>query len=145
VGANQKVGSAIAPVPLSDAEWGLLEPLLPVKRPPRRRPTYTRRAILDAIVFTLRTGCTWRAIPRDLPHWNTVYWYFKEWRKDGTWARMEVALRAAGVFAEGDGDRRSKHEGQDTSSSDDAGTTVYNRRRGRRPGVPVPNARRRSA
>jgi transposase len=89
------------PARLTDAEWAVLGPLVPPNRPGGRTPKYTRRAILDAIVYVTRQGCTWRALPSDLPHWNTAFWYFSEWQKDGTWDRIEDALRRKVRLAEG--------------------------------------------
>jgi len=83
------------PARLTDAEWAVLEPLVPANKPGGRPPKYARRAILDAIVYAVRQGCTWRALPADLPHWNTAFWYFREWQQDGTWDRIEDALRRA--------------------------------------------------
>jgi transposase len=81
------------PARLTDEQWAILEPLVPANKAGGRPAKYTRRAILDAIVYTVRQGCTWRALPPDLPHWNTAFWYFHEWQKDGTWDRIEDALR----------------------------------------------------
>src|SRR5687768_10680759 len=81
------------PVRLTDAEWAVLEPLVPALKGGGRPPKYTRRAVLDAIVYVARQGCTWRALPADYPHWNTAFWYFREWQTDGTWDRIEDALR----------------------------------------------------
>ena len=83
------------PARLTDAEWAVLEPLVPPHKGGGRPPKYTRRAILDAIRYAVRQGCTWRALPADLPHWNTAFWYFREWQQDGTWDRIEDALRRA--------------------------------------------------
>jgi transposase len=83
------------PARLTDEHWAILEPLVPALRGGGRPPKYTRRAILDAILYAVRQGCTWRALPSDLPHWNTVFWYYREWQKDGTWDRIEDALRRA--------------------------------------------------
>jgi len=79
------------PARLTDAEWAVLEPLIPPNRPGGRPPKHTRRAILDAIIYVVRQGVTWRALPADFPHWNTAFWYFQEWQKGGTWGRVEVA------------------------------------------------------
>lgn len=89
------------PARMTDAEWAILEPLVPALKGGGRPPKYTRRAILDAIRYAVRQGCTWRALPADLPHWNTAFWYYKEWQKDGTWDRIENALRRAVRAAEG--------------------------------------------
>jgi transposase len=82
------------PTRLTDEQWAVLEPLVPATKPGDGRPAkYRRRDIADAIVYVVRQGCTWRALPQEFPHWNTVFWYYKEWQKDGTWDRIEDALR----------------------------------------------------
>jgi putative transposase len=82
------------PNALTDAEWSLIQPLLPVSASRRGRPRqHTFRVILDTIFYVLRTGCAWRFVPRDLPPWQTVYHYFRLWRRDGTWQRLHTALR----------------------------------------------------
>jgi putative transposase len=81
------------PSDLTDAEWMMLAPLLP---PPKRlgRPaTIERREVVNAILYVLRTGCQWRYLPEGFPNWNTVYWYFVRWTDDGTWERVNDALR----------------------------------------------------
>lgn len=94
-------GATAFPARLTDELWSVLEPLVPAGKPGGRPAKYTRRAILDAIVYAVRQGCTWRALPPDLPHWNTASWYFRRWQKDGTWDRVEDALRRAVRVAEG--------------------------------------------
>jgi transposase len=89
------------PTRLTNADWAVLEPLVPALKGGGRPPKYTRRAILDAIVYVVRQGVTWRALPSDFPHWNTAFWYFQEWQKDGTWDRIEDALRRRVRAAEG--------------------------------------------
>jgi putative transposase len=49
--------------------------------------------VINGILYVLRSGCTWRMIPHDLPPWSTVWRYFRRWRKDGTWERIHDALR----------------------------------------------------
>ncbi|MBN1564909.1 MAG: transposase [Anaerolineae bacterium] len=49
--------------------------------------------IINAIAYVLRNGCAWRLMPHDLPPWSTVYDYFRQWRVDGTWERINAALR----------------------------------------------------
>jgi transposase len=89
------------PARLTDAEWAVLGPLVPALQGGGRPPKYTRPAILDAIVYVVRPGVPWRALPADLPHWNTAFWYFQEWQKGGTWDRVEDALRRQVRVAEG--------------------------------------------
>src|ERR687890_457549 len=78
---------------LSDAEWSCLEPHLPAPEATGRPRLHSPRKILDAILYVLRSGCTWRLLPHDFPPWKTVYHYFRSWRLDGTWERMHLALR----------------------------------------------------
>ncbi len=78
---------------LSDAEWGLIEPHLPVPKAPGRPRLHPLREILDAVFYVVRGGCAWRLLPHDLPPWKTVYHYFRKWRIDGTWERINAAIR----------------------------------------------------
>jgi transposase len=81
------------PYDLSDAEWAILEPLVPTPLPGGRPPRHARREIVNAILYVLRTGCQWRALPHDLPPWGTVWWYFRRWREEGVWEAVNTALR----------------------------------------------------
>jgi putative transposase len=79
---------------LSDVEYQKIEPHLPKPKTKRgRKRVYPLREILNAIFYVLRTGCAWRLLAHDLPPWKTVYHYFRLWRKDGTWERLNAALR----------------------------------------------------
>jgi putative transposase len=51
------------------------------------------RAILDAVFYVLKSGCPWRLLPREFPPWKTVYDWFRRWRIDGTWERLNAELR----------------------------------------------------
>lgn len=82
------------PTDLSDAEWALLAPLIPPAKPGGRPPKWTRREILDGIFYVVRSGCQWRLLPREYPPHKTVYHYFRLWRLDGTWKRLNTTLRA---------------------------------------------------
>jgi putative transposase len=81
------------PSDLSDAEWAILEPLVPAPKPGGRPPVHDRRELVDAVLYVLRTGCQWRHLPHDLPPWGTVWWWFRRWRDDGTWEHINAALR----------------------------------------------------
>jgi putative transposase len=81
------------PSDLTDAQWAILEPLLPKERPLGRPRKTDLRRVVDAITYRNRNGCTWRALPHDFPPWRTVYNYFIAWRDDGTWADLNAALR----------------------------------------------------
>ena len=80
------------PYDVSDDEWAVLEPLVPAPLPGGRPPRHPRREIVNAILYVLRTGCQWRALPHDLPPWGTVWWYFRRWRRGGVWVRIHRAL-----------------------------------------------------
>ena len=77
---------------LSDAEWALIEPHLPVPRAQGRPRVHPLREILNAIFYIVKSGCAWRLLPHEFPPWRTVYHYFRAWRLNGTWERMHRAL-----------------------------------------------------
>jgi|SRR5262245_26634183 len=77
---------------LTDAEWQILEPLLPPEKPGGRNRKYAMREIINGIQYVLRGGCAWRLLPHDLPHWRSVYEYFRQWKNDGTWVRIHDHL-----------------------------------------------------
>ena len=80
------------PSDLTNAEWGLVEPMIrPAKRGGRRRSVDVRE-VLNAIFYVLSTGCQWNALPRDLPPKSTVYDYLDLWDWDGTLERIHDAL-----------------------------------------------------
>src|SRR5215208_5631522 len=81
------------PTDLTDAELGCLEPHLPAPKATGRPRVYPLREILNAIFYVVRSGCSWRLLPHDFPPWRSVYYYFREFRLDGTWERMHLALR----------------------------------------------------
>ena len=82
------------PSDLTDEQWAILEPLIPVHRTGRPR-TNDMREVLNAIFYLNRSGCQWDMLPHDLPAKNTVYSHFAKWRDDGTWQKMMDALRQA--------------------------------------------------
>lgn len=81
------------PSDLTDAQWELIEPLVPAPRSGGRPAVHSRRRIVDAIMYVNRTGCAWRQLPHDFPPWATVFWYFKRWREDGVVDRLHDAVR----------------------------------------------------
>jgi len=81
------------PSDLTDEQWAVIEPLVPAVRSGGRPAEHTRRRIVEAILYVVRTGCSWRQLPHDFPPWATVFWYFKQWRADGTVGRIHDALR----------------------------------------------------
>jgi len=89
------------PSDLTDSEWSLLEPLIPPAKPGGRPRSVDMREILNGLFYVLREGCSWRALPHDYPPWQTVYCYFRRWRDDGTWERINAALRTQVRESEG--------------------------------------------
>jgi putative transposase len=88
------------PSDLTDAQWDLLEPLIPTHEVGRPR-TNDMREVLNAILYLNRSGCQWDMLPNDLPARSTVYDYFARWRDDGTWQHMMDALRQKVRVADG--------------------------------------------
>ncbi len=81
------------PSDLSDAEWAILEPLIPPEKPGGRPREVDMRAVLNGIFYVLRAGCAWRMIPREYPPKSTVYAYFACFRNEGVWEQIMTALR----------------------------------------------------
>ncbi len=69
------------PSDTTDEQWELIEPLLPPVNRGGRPEKHPRRAVVDAILYVVRTGCAWRQLPADFPPWQTVYWYFVRWEQ----------------------------------------------------------------
>lgn len=80
------------PSDVTDEQWALIEPLIPVYPGGRPRKTDVRD-VLDAILYLLRTGCQWRYLPENFPPRSTVWRYFDEWRSNGTLDRIHDVLR----------------------------------------------------
>jgi putative transposase len=81
------------PSDLTDAEWEVLEPLIPEVSPNATTETIARREIVNGILYVLRSGCPWRSLPHDLPAWGTVYFSFRTWRNEGIWDQVLQVLR----------------------------------------------------
>src|SRR3989441_10249330 len=81
------------PSDLTDAQWEILGPLIPAPAEEAPNLIYTRREIVNAMLYVLRSGCPWRLVPHDFPAWGTVYWYFRIWRNGGVWDQILQTLR----------------------------------------------------
>jgi transposase len=81
------------PSDLREGEWALLEPLVPAIKSGGRPARHSRREIVNAILYVVQGGNQWRAMPHDLPPWQTAYYYFRMWRNDGTWETIHSAMR----------------------------------------------------
>jgi transposase len=130
------------PSDLTDRQWALVEPLLPdpPAGPAGRPVVHSKREILNAILYHVRAGGAWRMLPRDLPPWQTVYGYFRDWMNDGTLERLHDALRERVRAKEGRGGEPSAGiidsqsvKGSDTVSRAtrgyDAGKKINGRKR----------------
>jgi transposase len=83
------------PSDLTDAEWALLEPLIPPAKRGGRRREVVVRDVLNGVMYILSTACQWRALPKDLPPRSTVHRYFQRWDYDGTLMKIHDALYVA--------------------------------------------------
>jgi len=82
------------PSDTSDEQWALIEPLLPEAKGGGRPEKHPRRAVVDAILYVVRTGCAWRQLPADFPPWQTVYWYFNQWEQAKATEKILPVVRA---------------------------------------------------
>lgn len=81
------------PSDLSDAEWQLILRMIPPEVGGGRHRDTDMRAVVEGILYLVRSGCAWRMLPKDFPPWQTVHHYYRRWRKDGTIIRIHDALR----------------------------------------------------
>ncbi len=70
----------------------MIAPFMPSQPLRGRRRTTSLRAVMDAILYLLQSGCQWALLPHDFPPKSTVHHYFKRFCKDGTWRRIHDAL-----------------------------------------------------
>ncbi len=89
------------PSDLTGPQWAQVSRFIPAPKTGGRLAKYDRREIVNALLYVVRTGCQWRAMPHDLPPWRIVYWYFMQWKKDGTFNRLLDELRGDLRQAEG--------------------------------------------
>ena len=78
---------------VTEEQWLLIQPLFPVNIGPGRPMTLDLQMVINGIFYLVRTGCQWRNLPQDFPKWQSVYYYFRKWAKDGTWAKVNEAVR----------------------------------------------------
>jgi putative transposase len=81
------------PTDLTDAQWAILEPLVPPAKHGGRPREVDVREVINTILYLNRTGCQWEMLPHDLLPKSTAYQYFAQWRDDGTWTMFLDALR----------------------------------------------------
>jgi putative transposase len=79
---------------MTDEQWSIIKPLLPLERDGPGRPTeLNMRQVVNAIFYIVRTGCQWENLPKDYPNHNSVYYHYRKWCKDDTWRQVNTALR----------------------------------------------------
>lgn len=79
---------------LSRKQWKIIKALLPLHQSgPGRRLELNMRQVVNAIFYINRTGCQWENLPKDYPNHNSVYYHYRKWCRDGTWQRINRALR----------------------------------------------------
>jgi len=78
---------------LTDQEFELIAPHVAQKGGSGKKRTVDIREILNAIFYRVKTGCQWRMLPIDFPAWNHVWYYYRTWRNDGTWDRINTLIR----------------------------------------------------
>jgi len=93
------------PSDLSDAEWAVIEPMIPPAKRGGRKRSVNVREVLNGIFYVLSTGCQWPALPKDLPPKSTVWEYLDLWEWNGTLERIHHALYVA----------TREHEGREAS------------------------------
>ncbi len=82
------------PTDLLDRHWDCIKDLVPAAKEGGRPRSLEMRQVINAILYILVTGAQWRMLPKDYPKWQSVYYYFRSWRDDGTWQRIHDTLRA---------------------------------------------------
>ncbi len=80
------------PSDLTDEEWALVEPLIPLGKQGGGKRTVILREVVNGLMYILSTGCQWRAVPKDLPPRSTLFGYFDLWNWDGTLGRLHEEL-----------------------------------------------------
>ena len=80
------------PSDLTDAEWALIQPLIPPAKRGGIKRTVVEREIVNGLMYILSTGCQWAFIPKDLPPRSTLNDYFQLWDYDGTLSRIHATL-----------------------------------------------------
>lgn len=88
------VNTQLYPTDLSDSQWDIIQPLIPLAKSGGRPRTLDMRMVVNAILYIVVGGIQWRMLPKEYPNGKSVYHYFRLWRDDGTWQRIHDPLRA---------------------------------------------------
>ena len=82
------------PTDLTDSQWEHIKDLLPAVKTRGRPRELEMRCVVNAILYLVVGGIQWRMLPREYPKWQSVYYYFRQWKRDGTWRVVHESLRA---------------------------------------------------
>lgn len=81
------------PSDVTDGQWRLIAPSIPPPKPGGRPREVNVREVVNAILYVVRTGCSWRQLPHDFPPWQTAYYYYRCYQRNGTWRKIHDRLR----------------------------------------------------
>ena len=82
------------PTDLTDRQWDCIKQLIPPPKPGGRPRSLDMRQVINAMLYMVVSGVQWRMLPQEYPNWKSVYHYFRQWQKEGTWQRIHDTLRA---------------------------------------------------
>ncbi|AAZ33404.1 ISPsy19, transposase truncated [Pseudomonas savastanoi pv. phaseolicola 1448A] len=124
---RRQLPEQLYPSCLTDTEWALVADLFESQGGRGVPPLHSRRTLLEACCYVVRTGCSWRMLPRDFPHWDNVYKTFRRWSAQGKFEQMHDRLRAQWREREERADSPSAAilDSQSTRSSPQGGDSGY--------------------
>ena len=114
------------PSDLTDSQWHHIKDFFALPKPTGRPRKVRFRSIVNGILYLVFTGCQWRFVPVNYGKWQTVYYYFVRWQKDGTWQRLHETLRSRLRQKQG----RHKHPTAGAADSQSVKTTSVPSSRG---------------
>ena len=88
------MNTQLYPTDLTDSQWNIIQALIPAAKPGGRPRSLDVRLVVNAILYVVVGGIQWRMLPKEYPKWQSVYSYFRAWKKAGVWRRIHDTLRA---------------------------------------------------
>ena len=82
----------VYPSDMSDSQWKLIRPLIPAGKTGGRPRNVDMRGIINAILYIVRGGISWRMLPKEYGPWQTVYGYFRKFQREGIWQKIHGTL-----------------------------------------------------